>query len=44
MTWIHLFYGVGMIVGTIVVISLVREVTKIAREKDDYDDSVELPD
>ena len=42
--WREIFYGVGVIVSIVVVYYFIKEFKKIAREKDDYDGKVDLPD
>ncbi len=44
MSWMQIYYGVGTIVGMVVVYFVIMELGKIVREKDDYDDKVDLPD
>ena len=44
MYWREIFYGVGVIVSIVVIYHFIKEFKKIAREKDDYDGKVDLPD
>ncbi len=42
--WREIFYGVGVIVAIVVVYFFIKELRTIAKEKDDYDGKVDLPD
>ncbi len=44
MSWMQIYYGVGTIVGMVVIFFVIKELGKIVREKEDYDDKVDLPD
>jgi len=40
----QIYYGVGAIVGMVVIFFVIKEVGKIIREREDYDDSIDLLD
>ncbi len=44
MSWMQIYYGVGTIVGIVVTFFVLKELGKIFREKEAYDDKVDLPD
>jgi len=44
MSWIQIFYVIGVIVGFVVSFLLLKELGKIFTQKEDYDDKVDLPD
>ncbi len=44
MSWKLIYYGVGTVVAMVLIYYLFKEFGKIAREQEDYDDKVDLPD
>jgi len=44
MNWMQIFYGTGVVVALVVIFFFVKEFRKIAKEKDDYDGKIDLPD
>ena len=40
----YIYYGAGTIMSIVVVFFFIKEFDKIKREKDDYQDKMDLPD
>ena len=44
MHWMQIYYAIGVIVALTVIFFFIKEFRKIAKEKEDYDGKINLPD